>query len=111
MFQITIAIIITASILIIPLIIIVTPLIITEYIRYSDRNKLEYEDNRKTHIIKFVGSFETSDKYDLIGIWGFSEKHIMRKIKRLEQKGITYDGVYTPLREVKHFPSYCEWIV
>lgn len=111
MVQITIAILITTLILITPLIIIVTPLIITEYIRYVDRNKLEYEDDKKTHIIKFVGSFETSNKYDLIGIWGFSEKHIMRKIKRMEQKGIIYDGVYAPLREVKHFPSYCEWIV
>lgn len=90
----------------------IIPLIITEYIHCFDRNKLEYEDNRKKHrIIKFVGSFETHNKCSLIGIWGFSEKHIMRKIKHLEQNGIIYDSVFAPLREVKHFPSYCEWII
>lgn len=112
MFQITIAIIITAAILIIPMMIIATPFVITEYVRYSDRNKSEYEDNKKKHkIIKFVGSFETPNEYDLIGIWGLSEKHVIRKIKHLEQNGIFYDGTFAPLREVQHFPNYCEWII
>lgn len=111
-FQITIAIIIAATMLIIPMLIIAMPLVITEYIRYSDRNKLENEDDGKKHrIIKFVGSFETHDEYTLIGIWGFSEKQVVRKIKRLKQNGIVYDGVFAPLREVKHFPSHCEWLV
>ena len=111
-FQVIIAVIIAVSIPVIPLIILMMPIIITEYIRYSDRNKLENEDDGKKHrIIKFVGSFETRDEYTLIGIWGFSEKQIIRKIKRLKQNGIAYDGVFAPLREVKHFPSHCEWLV
>lgn len=63
---------------------------------------------KKLKIIKVVGSFETSNSYELIGIWGFSEKHIMRKISRLEKNGIIYDGVFATLREVKHFPKYCK---
>ena len=111
-FQMAITIIIAVVILIVPMLIIAMPLIITEYIRHSDRNKPENEDDEKKHrIIKFVGSFETRDEYTLIGIWGFSEKQVIHKIKRLKQNGIVYDGVFAPLREVKHFPSHCEWLV
>ena len=111
-FQMIIAVIITVSIPVMPLIILMMPIIITEYIRYSDRNKLENEDDGKKHrIIKFVGSFETRDEYTLIGIWGFSKKQVIRKIKRLKQNGVVYDGVFAPLREVKHFPNHCEWLV
>ena len=58
---------------------------------------------------KFVGSFETYDEYILVGIWGFTDNEVKKKVKYLRRHGIYYDGLFSPIREVEQFPEYLDF--
>lgn len=56
---------------------------------------------------KFIGAFDCGDSWDLIGVYGISEEHIMRKIRRLHNKGIILEPRWGIDRMVDKFPDHC----
>ena len=63
-------------------------------------------------IKRYVLSVSTPKEYTLLGVWGFSYKHIGRKLNRLvKYHNVELDGGFGVDREVDKFPPYIKWII
>lgn len=65
-------------------------------------------------IKRYIFAVETRTERTLIGVWGWSDKHIGKKLKRYIDKDIISRdpgfGRYID-REVDHFPVHVTWII
>lgn len=57
-------------------------------------------------IRRYLISVETKSECLLLGVWGFSDKHVERKLQRLNRYGIYYDSGFDIFRRVDRFPEY-----
>ena len=60
---------------------------------------------------KYIAAFDNGSDYELIGLYGISEKHIKHKINKLRKQGCTIDTRWGNNRFVDYFPDYCTCIL
>ena len=63
-------------------------------------------------IKRYLFAVSTKTEYTLLGVRGFSDKHVKRKLEKLIKYGvIELDERFGVDREVSKFPSYCTWVI
>lgn len=63
-------------------------------------------------IKRYLFAVSTKTEYTLLGVWGFSDRHVKHKLlKLMKYSNIELVNGFGVDREVSKFPSYCTWIV
>lgn len=55
---------------------------------------------------KYIVTIEYNNRYEVWGIYGFSDNHIKKKINKLVKMGYSIETRFGNNREVKMFPTY-----
>lgn len=67
---------------------------------------------KRKFIKRYLFAVSTPKEYDLLGVWGFSDKHVGHKLNRLMKTcDVELVGGFGVDREVDKFPGYCHWII
>ena len=65
-------------------------------------------------IKRYIFAVETHTAYTLLGVWGWSDEHVKRKLQHyIDMDIISMDPAFGQYcdREVDKFPSHVTWII